>query len=207
MLGAFKLPMPLITRERKTTWRTLPNVLTIIRILLIVPFAWFCIYGYDLTALCIFFIAAITDALDGALARRFDQKSKFGRLADPMADKALATTAFIVLSFFREGRMSIPIWVTIAVVARDVLILAGCLIVYLATRSTAFAPNVYGKVNTLIEIGTIVCVLLSSAVARVGSMMPVLYVLLMASLILSASGYAIQGLRMIRQSGHASERR
>src|SRR5579863_8390552 len=153
MLGAFKPPMALSARERKTAWRTVPNLLTALRILLIVPFAWMCIHGYDLSALCVFLIAGISDVLDGALARRFDQRSSFGRLADPLADKVLTTAAFVALSFFREGRTSIPIWMTIAVVARDVFILVGCLIVYLTTRSTNFRPNVFGKANTFIEIG------------------------------------------------------
>lgn len=190
---------PRLTRE-KTTWRTLPNLLTVFRIALIVPFAWFCIYGYDVFALGVFFVAAFTDALDGALARRFDQKSRFGRLADPLADKLLTTTAFIALSFFRQGRSVIPIWIAIAVVVRDLFILLGCVVVYLATHSIAFRPRPLGKANMLIEVGTIVFFLASSRIPYAGYVLTPLYVLLFASLILSASDYSFEGFRMLRES-------
>jgi cardiolipin synthase len=183
----------------KTTWRTLPNLLTVFRMVLIVPFAYLCICGYDMFALAIFMIAAITDALDGALARRFHQKSQFGRLADPLADKLLTTTAFVALSFFRQSPTAIPIWIAIAVVARDVFILLGCLIVYLAIRSIAFRPRTLGKANTFIEVGTIVCFLASSRILYANYVMRPLYVLLLASLILSASDYSLQGIRMLRE--------
>jgi cardiolipin synthase (CMP-forming) len=191
---------PGLHRE-KTTWRTLPNLLTVFRIVLIAPFAYLCICGYDLFALAVFLMAAITDALDGALARRFHQKSQFGRLADPLADKLLTTTAFVALSFFRQSRNAIPIWIAIAVVARDVFILLGCLIVYLLIRSLAFRPRVLGKANTFIEAGTIVCFLASSRVLLAGYVMKPLYLLLLASLILSASDYFLQGIRLLRERG------
>jgi cardiolipin synthase (CMP-forming) len=152
--------------HEQMTWRTLPNLLTIFRIVLIVPFGWFCISASDLFALGLFLAAAVTDALDGALARRFHQKTRFGRLADPIADKLLTTTAFITLSFFRQSRTAIPVWIAIAVVARDFFILTGCLIVYLSIHSLAFRPRLLGKANTLIEVATIVCFLDIACLAR-----------------------------------------
>lgn len=190
---------PGLNRE-KMTWRTLPNLLTVFRIVLIVPFAYLCVRGSDMFALGLFLVAAITDVVDGALARRFHQKSTFGRLADPLADKLLTTTAFVALSFFRQSPTVIPIWIAVAVVGRDVFILLGCLVVYLLIRSIAFRPRLLGKANTFIEIGTIVCFLVSSRILYVSYAMKPIYVLLFVSLILSAIDYSLQGIRMIREA-------
>lgn len=183
----------------KAAWRTVPNLLTAARIVLIAPFAWFCVRGYDISALTVFFIAGVTDTLDGTLARRFNQRSKFGRLADPLADKLLTTVSFLVLSLFRAGLSAIPVWVAIAVISRDVLILSGSLMVYARTRSTAFKPDVFGKANTFIEIGVIVVFLVSSRLVYLARFMTALYLLLLASLIVSTIDYFVQGLRMIRE--------
>lgn len=184
-------------------WRTLPNLLTVARIALIAPFAWLCIHGFDVAALAVFVGAGLTDIVDGTLARRFGQRSKFGRLADPLADKLLTITAFLVLSFFRAGLRAIPLWLVIAVIARDVLILTGSLIVYLKTRSTAFQPNVYGKANTFIELAVIVVVLASSRLLYVARLLMPIYILLLASLLVSTAEYLLQGLRMLRENRSA----
>jgi len=183
--------------REKTTWHTIPNLLTAARIVMIAPFAWLCLRGYDMSALGVFLIAGVTDTVDGTLARRFNQQSKFGRLADPLADKLLTTVAYLVLCL-RAGLSAIPVWVTIAVIARDVLILTGSLVVYAWTRSTAFKPDVFGKANTFIEIGVIVVFLVSSRLVYLGHLMTGIYILLLASLIVSTSDYLVQGLRMIR---------
>jgi cardiolipin synthase len=182
------------------TWRTIPNLLTATRILLIAPFAWLCIRGYDISALIVFFIAGLTDAFDGTLARALHQRSKFGRLADPLADKLLTTVSFLALSLFRTSGPAIPLWVTMAVISRDVLIVAGALVVYALTRSTAFEPHVIGKANTFIELGLIVVVLASSRLRFLSYFMTALYVLLLVSLVVSAADYTAQGVRMIRES-------
>ena len=183
--------------REKTTWRTLPNLLTAARIALVAPFGWLCLRGYDISALSVFLIAGITDTVDGTLARRFNQSSKFGRLADPLADKLLTTVAYLVLCL-RAGLSAIPVWVTIAVIARDVLILTGSLVVYARTRSTAFKPDVFGKANTFIEIGVVVVFLVSSRLVFLTRFMTAVYVLLLVSLIVSTSDYLVQGLRMLR---------
>jgi cardiolipin synthase len=183
--------------REKTTWRTLPNLLTAMRIVLIAPFGWLCMRGYDLSALGLFLIAGVTDTVDGTLARRFNQQSKFGRLADPLADKLLTTVAFLALCV-RAGPLTIPVWVTIAVIARDVLILTGSLVVYARTRSTAFRADAFGKANTFIEIGVIVVFLASSRLVYMRHRLTDTYILLLVSLIVSTSDYLVQGLRMIR---------
>ncbi|MBV9759271.1 MAG: CDP-alcohol phosphatidyltransferase family protein [Acidobacteriaceae bacterium] len=181
-------------------WLTIPNLLTLFRLVLIAPFGWLCIRGHNIPALFVFLIAGITDTLDGTLARRFNQRSKFGRLADPIADKLLTTVSFLALSLFRQGRPAIPLWVTIAVIGRDALILIGSFVVYVSTGSTAFQPGAFGKVNTFIELGTIVLVLVSARLAFLAHVLSPVYFMLILSLILSTTAYVLQGLRTMRMA-------
>src|SRR5690349_6576877 len=101
--------------------RHLPNALCILRMLLAFPVAWLLAHGDYAMTLVLFSIAAVTDALDGFLAKRFHWESDLGRILDPLADKTLLVTSFITLAAI--GR--VPLWLTIVVVARDVIIGAG----------------------------------------------------------------------------------
>lgn len=184
----------------RAAWRTVPNLLTLLRLALVVPFAWFAILGRDMEALGVFALAGLTDAFDGYIARRFGQRSKFGRLADPVADKILTSTAFVVLSAFRGQFVSLPLWLMAAVVLRDVLILIGCFVVYLVTRSTAFRPTISGKINTILEIFAIVCFLASASLPAISQALGPLYLVLLVSIVISAADYVLLGFRMIRNS-------
>ena len=110
---------------------TVPNLLTIFRMVLIPVFVSLLFYQRFVIALAIFVVAGLTDGLDGLLARRFDQKSQLGTILDPIADKMMMVTSFIVLSMrsvFPQpvpSHLPIPFWVTIAVISRDVFILVG----------------------------------------------------------------------------------
>jgi cardiolipin synthase len=181
------------------SWRTLPNVLTFLRILLIVPFGYYLVRADDLRALAIFVIAGITDTLDGNLARWLNQQSKLGRLLDPIADKLLTGVAYVIMALFRGAAPAMPVWVMIAVVARDVLILAGCAMVYSMVRDTSFKASIFGKLNTLLELGVIVAFLIAGFWPALGSALPAIYVVLLISILISFSDYLLQGVRMVRQ--------
>src|SRR4051812_27756954 len=113
-------------RQEVDTWRTVPNLITAVRVLLIVPFSYFVARGQDLYALAIFFVASVSDSIDGTVARWLNQRSKLGRLVDSVADKVLTGVAYVMMSWFRGDRPAIPVWVMVAVITRDILILAGC---------------------------------------------------------------------------------
>jgi cardiolipin synthase len=186
------------TPERKVCL-TIPNALTIGRLVAIVPFAFLAMHGKDRAALILFLVAGLTDTLDGTIARRFGQTSKIGRLLDPLADKLFTGAAFVVLSVFRGDLASIPIWVMVAVLLRDVLILCGSFLVYRASRSSGFHPSVYGKLNTLLEIGIVVCFLAQPDFPFLMTIIPGAYVVLLISLLVSAGDYLRTGLRMVRE--------
>src|SRR5260370_9088739 len=110
---------------------TLPNLVTIFGMALISVFVSLLFYQKFLLALGIFIVAGITDGLDGLLARRFQQQSPLGRILDPIADKMMLVTSFVVLSMRNvyptpiPKHLPIPFWVTITVISRHVLILVG----------------------------------------------------------------------------------
>ena len=177
---------------------TIPNLLTGLRILSLVPFVQAIRAGNDVLAMIIFCLAGASDFFDGYIARRFDQRSVLGRLMDPLADKLLTGTAFILLSMFKPEPPSLPVWLMVAVVARDLLILLGSLIVYVTARCTSFQPSIFGKANTAIEIAVIICFFLSLQLPWVTDLLTPSYGVLLVSIVVSGGHYLIQGIRMAR---------
>jgi cardiolipin synthase len=193
-------PSASTTAPERKLWLTVPNALTLARLLAIVPFAFLATHGRDREALIVFVIAGLTDTLDGTIARRFGQTSVIGRFIDPLADKLFTGVAFILLSAFRSGLSHIPLWLMFAVLLRDVLILCGSFVVYRATRNTGFKPSVYGKLNTFLEIGIVVLFLAQPDFAFLATVLPITYAILLFSLLISSAEYSITGFRMIRES-------
>jgi cardiolipin synthase (CMP-forming) len=179
-------------------WLTIPNAITLLRLLAVVPFFYLVTRGNDRGALILFVAAGITDSLDGVIARRLGQTSKYGRLLDPIVDKLFTGVSYVALSAFRRGLPHIPTGIMAAVLARDALILAGSLLVYGKSRNSGFKPSVYGKLNTFIEIGVVVCFLAASDIRPIAPMLPFFYVLLLVSIVLSAVDYTRTGLRMMQ---------
>ena len=153
---------------------TLPNVLTVFRMALIPVFVSLLFYQKFLFALAIFIIAGITDGLDGLLARKFHQQSPLGRILDPIADKMMLVTSFIVLSMRGvyptpiPKHLPIPFWVTITVLSRDVFILVGAAAINMVTGFRAFRPSWPGKLSTVVQIVALATVMLAAQI-RVGS--------------------------------------
>ncbi len=137
--------------------RAAPNQLTILR-LCIVPFLVIAILdGHYRTAALLFFVAGITDGLDGLLARVLHQRTVLGQYLDPVADKLLLSTVFLVLN--HEGFISRR--VTVLVFGRDVGILVVSAILYASIGMRDFRPSIYGKANTLAQIIALASVLIS----------------------------------------------
>jgi cardiolipin synthase len=128
---------------------TLANQLTLLRVMLIPAFVILVIYGHLGWALIVFATACLTDALDGLTARWSDQKSTLGAWLDPMADKLLALSTFIVLTVPWLGLANpLPIWLTVLIISRDVVIVGTVAIVNLAIGPKTFRPSFFGKVAT-----------------------------------------------------------
>jgi len=128
---------------------TVANQLTLLRIMLIPAFVILVIYGYLGWALVVFATACLTDALDGLTARLSGQKSTLGAWLDPMADKLLALSTFIVLTVPWLGLANpLPIWLTVLIISRDVVIVGTVAIVNLAIGPKTFQPSFFGKMAT-----------------------------------------------------------
>jgi len=131
--------------------RSFPNLLTLLR-LCFIPFVVSSILeGRYQTALGLFVLAGISDGLDGVLARSLGQRTKLGEYLDPIADKLLLSTLFLVLSTAHR----IPWRVTVIVFSRDIIILIVCTLVYATTPLRDFRPSIVGKANTVAQIGTL----------------------------------------------------
>jgi len=136
--------------------RAAPNLLTLLRVCM-APFLVAAILeGHYLLSFSLFVAAGLTDAFDGLLARALKQRSMLGHYLDPVADKLLLSTLFLVL--FYKGLM--PVTVTVLVFLRDVTILLIAALLYAAVGRREFHPSILGKANTLAQIGAVAAVLL-----------------------------------------------
>ena len=144
-----------------TTALTPANQLTLLRMLLIPAFVILVVYGYLGWALTAFVVAGVTDALDGLIARRSGQKTTLGAWLDPMADKLLLVSTFIVLTIPGLGLANrLPLWLTVMVISRDVVIVLTVAIVNLAIGRRTFRPSLFGKIATATYILTAVWAML-----------------------------------------------
>jgi cardiolipin synthase len=181
------------------------NLLTIFRIVLIAPFLYFINQGKFGTALLLFFIASVTDFFDGYIARKLNQQSKLGQTLDPLADKILTTASFIVMAMPQVNFPSIPVWLAIAVIGRDAVILLGSAIVYTLTRFKDFKPTTSGKVNTFLELGLIVWFLWFNWMDRFTVILPLCYWIVLTSVLVSGGSYLLQGGRILK--AHFTEKK
>jgi len=139
--------------------RHLPNLICLIRIALIWPIVAALHAGQYLTALWLFVAAAVSDGLDGYLAKRFTWTSELGKILDPLADKLLLVTVFVESAWLGL----VPWWLTAAVVARDVMIGLGALVFRLWFGPLRGHPTIFSKINTAIQLLYVALVVLNAA--------------------------------------------
>lgn len=167
---------------------TIPNLLSIFRMGLVPFFIIALVGGHPARALAIFLLAGITDGLDGFIARFYQQQSHLGSYLDPIADKLLLTSAYVMLAIPpADGGLAIPVWVSILVIARDVLIVIVALILYLALEIGHFPPAMIGKVTTVVQVVTVILVMLARAAE--GFQMPALVAIWLTATFTVASGF------------------
>lgn len=180
--------------EKKNNFFTLPNILTLLRIILIPIFLKMILSRKAFEAFLIFLLAGITDFLDGFSARLWHQKTKIGALLDPAADKLLMTTSYVVLSFpTLSSPNTIPLWLTATVISRDLLIAVGTLVIYKISGYKSFNPSVLGKVSTVCQVGTVFFVLFYNYLQISPSYFIWIYCLTLIFTLLSGIHYTIIG--------------
>ncbi|WP_044873838.1 CDP-diacylglycerol--glycerol-3-phosphate 3-phosphatidyltransferase [Pseudomonas sp. LFM046] len=141
----------------------LPNLLTLLRLALVLPIAGLLLSDRHAQALVLFAVAGCSDALDGFLARRFGWTSRFGSLFDPLADKLLLVTSFICLTVTQV----LPVWLTLVVFLRDLAILAGAGLFRALVGPAEFAPSRLGKLSTLLQMILVLSLLVELSLAPV----------------------------------------
>lgn len=163
-----------------------PNLLTLARIGL-VPWLVVLLQKQQFAlSLAVFFVAGLTDALDGFIAKRFNAQTYLGSLLDPLADKGLLVSSYIMLSVMEI----IPFWLMVTVVFRDVIIVGGYLLMVLFFGSVKMQPLLVSKVNTFMQIAYIVIVLGALALSyELTSILPVLNYLVLVTSVVSGLAY------------------
>ena len=176
---------------------TAANQLTITRMLLIPAFVILLVYGYRGWALVTFLAAALTDLFDGLIARMTGQKTTLGAWLDPMADKLLLVTMFVMLTLPEVGSPNrLPLWFTVLVISRDVCIVATVAVFNLAVGRRTFRPSMFGKVATATYIVTGVAALYFNYLNEPSRLVQGLIYASLAITFISAGHYALQVARM-----------
>lgn len=135
--------------------RDLPNIISFLRLLAVIPVVFLLLEREFGWALLLFAAAGLSDGLDGFLAKHYGWQSRLGGILDPLADKALLVASFLVL-----GAMSlIPVWLVVAVVFRDLLIVGGAILYNYRVEEVEAAPTMVSKLNTLLQILLVVLVI------------------------------------------------
>ncbi|HVQ39933.1 MAG TPA: CDP-alcohol phosphatidyltransferase family protein [Pyrinomonadaceae bacterium] len=183
---------------------TVPNLLTVFRMVLIPVFVTLLFYQRFELALVVFVVAGVTDGLDGLLARRFDQQTQLGTILDPIADKLMMVSAFIVLSMrsiFPQpipSHLPVPFWVTIAVISRDVFIIVGAAAINITTGFRGFRPSWLGKLNTTVQIIGITTIMFAASVPYyTGYYLPTVYAAVFAFALFSGLHYVFYVSRLM----------
>lgn len=134
--------------SRSSLFKSIPNILTVLRILLVIPFVWAMLKEQYQLALLLLFVAGATDGLDGFLARHYGWYSWFGSVADPIADKILLVVSYLILGYLGH----LPIWLVALVVGRDILIFSGAFAYWRMVGHFEGKPTLLGKSCTFLLI-------------------------------------------------------
>jgi cardiolipin synthase len=177
----------------------LANWLTVLRIVLIPVFVTLLVYRQPGWALAVFALAAVTDLLDGWVARRRRMASRLGAFLDPLADKLLLTASFVTLTYLK----TLPFWITAVVLSRDIILIVGALVLHMVGVRIDPEPTRIGKLATFFQILAVLTGLLRSFHVMLA---PTLFIWI-AAVFTVASGcqYLVRGMRVLN-AATAAER-
>jgi cardiolipin synthase (CMP-forming) len=193
---------------------TTANKITILRILLVPFFIVQVLYyvntgneSYRWTAVLCFALAAISDGVDGFIARRYNQVSELGKILDPLADKLLLVSAIVLLSMKNEPHLhQIPIWLTVTILSRDALLVLGMAIIQLVCGKLTVRPILIGKIATVLQMITVLGALIKLQLDWLAGVDWLLAVAVAAAVCTAVSGliYILDGLRQLSASPSSS---
>jgi len=178
----------------------IPNFITLIRLLLIPGLVIFLMEGRYGWALIVFFVAGLSDGLDGFLARLLKKKTVLGACIDPIADKLLLSTSFITLAILQQ----MPGWMAVMVVSRDIIIVTGIGILLLNHKKFAIKPTFSSKMTTFFQLLTVLFFLARNYIDEYWFLSRHLLLLTALMTLLSGLHYIIVGIGILNQSEEAS---
>ena len=191
--------MGLTTLNRLTSTISIPNILTLVRILLTPVFVIFLLRDLYGMALLVFAVAGISDGLDGLIARYMNQRTALGAYLDPAADKLLLVSAFVALAVLGD----IPPWATVIVIARDVIIVLGLAILTLTEKKYEISPSMVSKCTTTAQIITVLITLYDPARVKLTMLHPALLWSTVILTTLSGLHYIYIGMNILQEPGEA----
>ncbi len=184
---------------RRSEVLTLPNLLSLSRILLTPVFVWMMVQKRPWAAFIVFLAAGATDALDGFAARLLHLRSTLGLWLDPVADKVLLTSAFVVLTLPALSQPNtLPLWLTGICIGRDVAIALTTLVFIALRGKQTFTPVLAGKASTVCQVLVLYLVLYSNAAGRSPQALAWLYVLTALLTCVSWIQYGFRGIALLR---------
>jgi cardiolipin synthase (CMP-forming) len=199
MLSKLVYKSSFIAKRSRCVILTYANQLTILRMLFVPCFIILLVYDHPKSATILFLIAAVTDGLDGLLARKLQQKTVLGSFLDPMADKILLTAAFVTLTIPSLPLvLHIPTWLTVLTISRDAIIALSALVMRLQIRHSKFPPSMLGKCTTAVQlmlVGT--CMLANFEANTAMAIYPVVKYATLAFTLASGLHYAYRSVKMI----------
>ncbi|MBC8519980.1 MAG: CDP-alcohol phosphatidyltransferase family protein [Gammaproteobacteria bacterium] len=139
--------------------RDIPNLITMLRMLLVIPIVWLLDNGFFLETLYLFAFAGMSDGLDGLLAKRMGWQSRLGSILDPLADKLLLVSTTVMLAWLGL----IPVWLVVIIVFRDLLIVVGGTVYHYRVGQYDMAPSIVSKINTFTQISYVLGIVISQA--------------------------------------------
>ncbi|HAM38400.1 MAG TPA: hypothetical protein DCP53_03215 [Elusimicrobia bacterium] len=170
---------------------TLSNDLTIARIILVPVFILSLLANNKWLSISIFSFCILTDFLDGLFARMRGERTKLGSFLDPLADKLLLISSFIVLTILNK----IPVWILVVVITKDFIVFLGWGLRYHIIRNSKVSPTIFGKISTVLEMSVVLLILLNTPK---NILIPIMYLMLI-SIITSIFTYIIPGVREIEK--------
>jgi cardiolipin synthase len=171
---------------------TVANQLTMLRMALVPAFVLLTLDRQFTWALVVFVVAGLTDALDGYVARHANQSTRLGAMLDPVADKLLAGSAYVVLTWSSVVTCTLPVWLTVTLLFRDAMLIVGVVVVNLTVGPHEFAPSRLGKVSTALTVATGAACLAGNATGECPGALLWLYAATLALLIASTAHYVYQ---------------
>jgi cardiolipin synthase (CMP-forming) len=174
--------------------RHLPNLITGLRLVLVVPMVWLLAGGYPAAALGLLVLMGLSDAVDGFLAKQYDWRSTLGEYLDPLADKLMLVGTYLTLGWLG----SLPVWLVAAVILRDIVIIAGAVAYHFVTHQLEMRPTILSKVNTGAQIALALAVILDQFLPVGEFVTSSLIVIVLVTTVASGLDYVIEWSRRTR---------